>query len=55
MEPWVQEIEIVNEESSATTSAGGGSTENLFPNVKEVQIAELGIFRDLGPFGRMDE
>ena len=52
LEPWVNEIEIINQESTATTA---GSTDNFFPNIKELQVAELGIFRDLGPYGRLEE
>jgi hypothetical protein len=53
LEPWVNEIEIINQENNTATTRG--STDNFFQNVRELQVAELGIFRDLGPYGRLEE
>jgi hypothetical protein len=53
LEPWVNEIEIINQENNTTTTRG--STDIFFQNVRELQVAELGIFRDLGPYGRLEE
>ena len=43
----------INQENNTATTRG--STDNFFQNVRELQVAELGIFRDLGPYGRLEE
>jgi hypothetical protein len=54
LEPWVSEIEIVNDDNATSASTTPGD-DNCFTKFKELQIADIAIFRDLGPLGRDDQ